>query len=94
MISLVRNNGHSSALQALGFLCDKRRMNVLLSRAKWQLVLIASLEFLKEVVAATRGGPDDSKVDFLSDMLDYFAEGEKAGTVVRVPADKLIRRKA
>jgi len=94
VISLVRNNGHSSALQALGFLCDKRRMNVLLSRAKWQLVLIASLEFLKEVVAATRGGPDDSKVDFLSDMLDYFAEGEKAGTVVRVPADKLIRRKA
>lgn len=94
VVSLVRNNAHSSALQALGFLCDKRRMNVLLSRAKWQLVLVASLEFLKEVVAAAKGGPDESKVDFLAVMLDYFSVGEKKGTVARVPAAQLMRRNA
>src|SRR5262249_55893463 len=37
VVSLVRNNHHSSIQQALGFLSDERRMNVLLSRAKWQL---------------------------------------------------------
>jgi hypothetical protein len=69
-------------------------MNVLLSRAKWQLVLIASLEFLREVVAATKGGPDDDKVRFLGVMLEYLQAGEKAGTVARVPADLLMKGKS
>lgn len=91
VVSLVRNNPHSSALQALGFLCDRRRMNVLLSRAKWQLVLIASLEFLREVVAAAKGGPDEAKVDFLATMLSYLSAGEKAGTIARVTAKQLMQ---
>lgn len=46
IISLVRNN-HHTGLKGLGFLTDARRMNVLLSRAKWKLIIIGSLEFLK-----------------------------------------------
>jgi hypothetical protein len=47
IVSLVRNN-HRNGVAALGFLRDPRRMNVLLSRAKMQLIVVGSLEFLKE----------------------------------------------
>lgn len=46
IVSLVRNNRRSGPA-ALGFLNKPNRMNVLLSRAKWQLVLIGSWEFVK-----------------------------------------------
>jgi superfamily I DNA and/or RNA helicase len=44
VISLVRNNDHVGRA-ALGILRDRRRM--LLSRAKWKLVVVGSLEFLR-----------------------------------------------
>ncbi len=47
IVSLVRNNSDSYSLSALGILLDSRRMNVLLSRAKHQLVIVGSYEFLK-----------------------------------------------
>ncbi|AMO93493.1 AAA domain protein [Collimonas fungivorans] len=46
ILSLVRNN-HHGGLRALGFLSDPRRMNVLLSRAKWKLIIVGSLDFLQ-----------------------------------------------
>jgi superfamily I DNA and/or RNA helicase len=46
IVSLVRNNGDDGA-RALGFLRDARRMNVLLSRARWQLVLVGSRGFFR-----------------------------------------------
>jgi hypothetical protein len=55
VVSLVRNNQHVSPQGALGFLSDFRRMNVLLSRARWQLVLVGSLRFLETVVEAAKG---------------------------------------
>lgn len=45
IISLVRNNDHVGR-RALGILRDRRRMNVLLSRAKWKLIIVGSMEFL------------------------------------------------
>ncbi|WP_311976961.1 C-terminal helicase domain-containing protein [Bradyrhizobium diversitatis] len=45
IVSLVRNNGHSG-MGALGFVRRRRRMNVLLSRAKWKLIIVTSLKFL------------------------------------------------
>lgn len=69
VISLVRNNHHTGK-RALGFLSDPRRMNVLLSRAKWKLVLVGSLEFLE--TRFPKGVPV-SKTDplwFLRNMLD------------------------
>lgn len=90
VVSLVRNNHHSSVQSALGFLSDARRMNVLLSRAKWQLVLIASTEFLKEVMHAVRGKPDESRVEFLKKLLDGLDCGQAKGDVKRVPFQTLL----
>jgi hypothetical protein len=59
VMSLVRNNARAG-LGAVGFLRDPRRMNVALSRAKRQLVLVGSFAFLEEAVRGTnpRGTPD------------------------------------
>lgn len=57
VMSLVRNNPRVG-LGALGFLRDPRRMNVALSRAKKQLVIVGSLSFIDEAVRGVnpRGG--------------------------------------
>lgn len=90
IVSLVRNNHHSSIHNALGFLSDPRRMNVLLSRARWQLVLITSTEFLQEVVDAAKGSEDEFKIDFLRRMLEYLVSGEKDGAVAHVSIKQLL----
>lgn len=91
VVSLVRNNEHSNVDHALGFLCDLRRMNVLLSRAKWQLVLIASVDFLSEVVGAAKGGNDEDRIRFIATMLDVLAAGQVDGSVARVPFERLMK---
>jgi hypothetical protein len=91
VVSLVRNNEHSNVDHALGFLCDLRRMNVLLSRAKWQLVLIASVDFLSEVVGAAEGGNDEDRIRFIATMLDVLAAGQVDGSVARVPFERLMK---
>lgn len=60
VVSLVRNN-HNVGLSALGFLREQRRMNVMLSRAKSQMILIGSLAFLEEAVRGVNPsqGPHD-----------------------------------
>ena len=58
IVSLVRNNQRTGAA-ALGFLRDRRRMNVLLSRARQQLVLVGCLEFLRESARYAPVGGDD-----------------------------------
>nr|WP_157034255.1 ATP-binding protein [Sphingomonas sp. Y57] len=71
VISLVRNNAHSG-LKSLGFLSDRRRMNVLMSRAKWRLVLIGSLGFLKARFQDELPHDEDGKLAFLRTWLDAF----------------------
>jgi len=52
IVSFVRNN-ERPGMRGLGFLRDPRRMNVLLSRAKWKLVIVGSLEYLEHCVTST-----------------------------------------
>ncbi|MGE8048398.1 AAA domain-containing protein [Pseudomonas monteilii] len=47
IVSLVRNNGNATIRGALGFLADERRMNVLLSRARYKLIIVGSYSLLK-----------------------------------------------
>lgn len=69
VISLVRNNPHSG-LKSLGFLSDRRRMNVLMSRARWRLVLVGSLGFLR--ARFQEDVPPDEDLAFLRSWLDSF----------------------
>jgi hypothetical protein len=92
VISLVRTNHHAGK-RALGFLSDPRRMNVLLSRAKWKLVLVGSLEFLEK---RFQTGVPETELAFLRRILDTLAtlrcEKDKNGIplAVTVPLARLM----
>ncbi len=64
LLSLVRNNPRTGT-GALGFLRDDRRMNVALSRAKWKLVLVGSLAFLREAVQGVNPDSGTHNLSFL-----------------------------
>lgn len=78
LLSLVRNNPRTG-LGAVGFLREKARMNVALSRAKDQLVIVGSLDFLKEAVRGVNPDEEAHSLDFLTDMIAAIedAEGRK-----------------
>ena len=69
VVSLVRNNHHSGK-RALGFLDSSRRMNVLLSRAKWKLIVVGSLEFLENRFQPGIPMSTSNPLYFLRKMLD------------------------
>src|SRR5262249_32825424 len=56
-VSLVRNSARVG-MGALGVLRERRRMNVMLSRAKQKLVLVGSLAFLAEAVRGVNPNRD------------------------------------
>jgi hypothetical protein len=96
LISLVRNNHHTGR-RALGFLSDPRRMNVLLSRAKWKLILVGSIEFLEKRFQARASVSETEPLAFLRRMLDTLAalqcEKDENGVplAATVPLARLIR---
>ncbi len=83
VISLVRNNHHSTPTKALGFLQDVRRTNVLLSRAKWMLIVVGCLEFYRNVVEFA-GAKPDTNVGFLQQFLVALGQAEKDDDAVIV----------
>jgi hypothetical protein len=91
VLSLVRNNQHTSVRKALGFLSNSQRMNVALSRARWKLVIITSMEFLEEIVRSAKGSDQEEEMQFLREMLAALGESEKRGDVARIPLDVLLR---
>lgn len=75
VVSLVRNNAFVGR-RALGFLADERRMNVLLSRARWKLVVVGSLDFLRKASAGdstVQAGPD---LGFLRRLLEVVSPAD------------------
>jgi hypothetical protein len=86
IVSLVRNN-HRTGTPALGFLRDRRRMNVLLSRARQQLVLVGSLEFLRESSRHAKKSSDDDLAFILTflETLDWL-RGHKTALGVTMAA--------
>lgn len=80
VISLVRNNGRT-AEAALGFLADQRRMNVLLSRARWKLIVVGSIDFLQASLPQSRPLPQQAQLAFVERLLSQCTTG-KTGTAV------------
>lgn len=80
VLSLVRNNAMAGG-RALGFLRDRRRMNVALSRAKSHLVVVGSLEFLREAVRGVNPDDETHDLSFLTAMADAIdgLRGRKRG---------------
>lgn len=69
IVSLVRNNPRTG-VGALGFLREKRRLNVMLSRARQKLVLVGSLSFLEEAVRGVNPDDREHNLSFITDMID------------------------
>lgn len=88
ILSLVRNNHHSSVRSALGFLSNEQRMNVALSRAKWRLFVVTSLEFLQTVISPA-GGSAPPEVEFLMRFLRWVDHNRQADKISVVPQSKL-----
>lgn len=80
VLSLVRNSARTGA-RALGFLRDQRRMNVALSRAKHQLIIVGSLRFLREAVRGVNPDAEEHDLSFLTVIVDTIENlaGRKRG---------------
>lgn len=91
VISLVRNNDKGTLRSALGFLIDERRMNVLLSRCRHQLILIGSYEFIKGWAEkiSSRGEPIKQDGEFLVRLLNKFEEYKENNKMTIIPWDEL-----
>jgi superfamily I DNA and/or RNA helicase len=88
ILSLVRNN-QRAGVSALGFLRDKRRMNVALSRARSKLVIVGSLAFLREAVRGVNPDAGEHGLSFLADVTGTIDElctetENRAGAAVRL----------
>lgn len=85
IVSLVRNNA-LVPWKSVGFLKEKNRMNVLLSRAKQKLVIVGSWDFFVSRCNATTSEYDEHA--YIGRMMKEMAAAEKAGTLSRVRANK------
>lgn len=92
ILSLVRNNS-GSGVSALGFLRDRRRWNVALSRAKSKLVIVGSLAFLREAVRGVNPDGLEHDLSFLTTIDEVIHEllERSAGETDRpLPARRLL----
>lgn len=86
ILSLVRNNPRVG-FGAVGFLRDRRRMNVALSRAKKQLVIVGSLAFLREAVRGVNPDGAEHDLGFLTTMtgvIDRMARADPDGLARKI----------
>jgi superfamily I DNA and/or RNA helicase len=69
--------------KTLGFVGDRRRFNVLISRARQRMIFVGSSEFLR-TISAPLGLESDPTSDFLRKFLDTLEEMIKHGRAGRV----------
>ena len=94
IVSMVRNNSFSYSLSALGFLLDSRRMNVLLSRAKHQLIIVGSLEFLKnwsDKIRREELGKGLESNRFVVKLVEVLERYQAEGVMKRIGHQEILR---
>lgn len=72
IVSLVRNNAYTNIRSALGFIADYRRMNVLLSRGKWRLIVVGAFGFLEEILESARIEGKSDQIEFIGTLFKEF----------------------
>lgn len=90
IVSLVRNNDEKVG-RGLGFLADRRRVNVMLSRARHKLILVGSWRFLESRVGWDRQMDDDEELVHVQRLIAWLKDQESRGRVARVPYATLVR---
>lgn len=96
IVSLVRNNDGGTLRSALGFLVDERRMNVLLSRARYQLIIVGSLRFIRvwaEKIKKSQNIVDHKNSEFLSRLVDKLGQYETSGKLKVMPWASILEMK-
>lgn len=81
IVSLVRNNALVPR-KSVGFLKEKNRMNVLLSRAKQKLIIVGSWEFFDNRCDKHTNEYDEHA--YIGPMMKVMKASEDAGTLARV----------
>lgn len=75
IVSLVRHNSHPTIASALGFLSDMRRMNVMLSRAVYKMIIVGSFGLFSRwheiIKAKDKSGLSPTDEDFLDNFIDF-----------------------
>jgi|GEM_PF-4046983 len=94
IISLVRNNAFSgTGRYAMGILADERRMNVMFSRAKYQMVVIGSLNFIRTwaELEKTKSTVDKNfkEFEFIYRLLDELNRMQAAGQMLVLSPEEL-----
>ncbi|QNY29240.1 hypothetical protein IC763_11960 [Acinetobacter seifertii] len=95
IISLVRNNGMSNPISSLGILLDSRRINVMLSRAKYKLIIIGSYTFIDSWAKSIENEINKISLDihqrgFLVRLMKSLKEYEKNNILTRLPYSSIV----
>jgi len=81
IVSLVRNNA-IVPWKSIGFLKEANRMNVLLSRARWKLILVGSWRFFASRCDAYT--PPDAEYAYIGRMMELMDKAKREGRLARV----------
>jgi serine/threonine protein kinase len=90
IVSLVRNNASPSG-SGLGFLSEEPRVNVMLSRAKWKLIIIGSWDFFQSRVPSSEKNDQEHELGHISRIMNYLQTAVERGEAARVPFDRSFR---
>ena len=85
--SLVRNNAGTGDIKStFGFLAERERMNVLLSRAVKQLIIVGSWEFFRQQlkIRMVNSGTTNHELWFLSSVTDQLDAFFNDGTALYI----------
>lgn len=89
LVSLVRNNDERRG-RGLGFLADRRRFNVLLSRARHRLIVVGSWRFLETRIDCDHEPDDDAELAHIARFVRWMRAAEEAGDMARVSYSTLV----